>query len=769
MQNRSGAKYSALWGRGARWRAAACALAASGALRGGVARAAEPAAAGGAGAALPPRLLSSPEIASPPGAEGAASVVLEVVVRADGTAGEARAVEGAEPFVAAALAAARGFRFEPASRAGAPVAARVRLAVSFRPPPEAAAGEAAPAPQVSTGAAGAGAPARGGPRAEVRVRGQRAAPAVTSLSRAEVRQLPGAFGDPFRAIEAMPGVTPIFSGLPYFYVRGAPPGNVGYFLDGVRVPYLYHVALGPSVVHPGLIERVDLYPGGYPARFGRFAGGVVAGETAPPRPEWHGEGNVRVFDAGALVEAPFAGGRGTALVGGRYSYAAAAISLLSPDTTLDYRDYQVRVSYALGPRDRVSLFSFGAYDLVGEREGDEVDVAFGAEFYRLDLRHDHAFEPGGGGMRTALTLGFDQSRLPDERNARDHVLGARVELERPLGGGVELRAGVDAMVDDYEVDLVGYADPFDARNSELRELIPTRTDVAFGARADLVWRPWPGAQVVPGLRADVFRSGGEGAVAADPRLAASLPLGRGLRAVHAFGLAHQVPSFVVPVPGLGIGRLSGGLQRSLQASSGLEVDLGGGTSASGTVFKNAFFAMSDAAGTTRANDDEGAAFGARALGSAYGLELFLRRRLTGRLGGFVTYTLSRTTRSLGRETFPATFDRTHVLNAALAYGLGRGWRAGTRVVVYTGIPRATSDPDDERPGAPAAPPGPRARGREPPFFRLDLRLEKRWDVGRAGWVSLVIEALNATLNREFVGGERLGPISVPSVGVEGGL
>jgi TonB-dependent Receptor Plug Domain/Gram-negative bacterial TonB protein C-terminal len=730
----------------------------------------EPTAVGVAAALRPPRLLSSVEVPSPPGAEGAASVVLELVVREDGSVGEARAVEGFEPFAAAAIAAAKGFRFEPASKAGVPVAARVRVVVAFRALADAGAGEgaglAAPGPQAPASAATPAAPAPARRAAEVRVRGQRAAPAVTSLSRAEVRQLPGAFGDPFRAIEAMPGVTPIFSGLPYFYVRGAPPGNVGYFLDGVRVPYLYHVALGPSVVHPALIDRVDLYPGGYPARFGRFAGGIVAGETAPPRPEWHGEGNIRIFDAGALVEAPFDGGRGAALVGGRYSYTAAAISLLSPKTTLDYRDYQARVSYDLGPRDRISLFSFGAYDLVGEREGDKVDVAFGAEFYRLDLRYDHLFERGGG-LRAAMTLGFDQSRLPDERNARDHVLGARVEFERPLGGGVDLRAGADVAIDDYEVDLIGYADPFDERNSELRELMPTRTDVALGARVDVVFRPWSGAQVVPGLRADVFRSGGEGAVAADPRLAASLSLGRGLRAVHAFGLAHQMPSFVVPVPGLGIGRLSGGLQRSLQASSGVEIDLGDGTSASGTVFKNAFFSMSDAVGTTRANDDEGAAFGQRALGSAYGLELFVRRRLTSRFGGFITYTLSRTTRSVGREKFPATFDRTHVLNLALAYSLGRGWRAGGRFVFYTGIPR-TPDPDVEGAVPPSRPPS-RVDGREPSFFRLDVRLEKRWAVGRAGWISLVIEALNATLQKEFVGGERLGPISVPSVGVEGGF
>src|SRR4029079_7052967 len=128
--------------------------------------------------------------------------------------------------------------------------------------------------------AGAGATTR---EEQVESHGERVEPGRSAtLSRTEVRQIPGTFGDPFRAIEIMPGVTPVVSGLPFFFVRGAPPGNVGYFLDGVRIPLLFHVGAGPSVVHPGLIQRVDLYPGGYPAYFGRFSGGIVSGETAPP-------------------------------------------------------------------------------------------------------------------------------------------------------------------------------------------------------------------------------------------------------------------------------------------------------------------------------------------------------------------------------------------------------------------------------------------------------------------------------------------------------
>src|SRR5262249_46512899 len=177
-----------------------------------------------------------------------------------------------EPFASAAVDAASAFRFEPARRAKKPIVARIRVEVRYVEPVATTAptNQSRPAPKAEPEAEARTAT---GPDAtaipEVTVAAQRKPrPPPTTLGRAEVRQLPGAFGDPFRAIEALPGVTPIVSGLPFFYVRGAPPGNLGYFVDGVRVPYLFHIGFGPSVIHPGLVERVELYPGAYPAQFG---------------------------------------------------------------------------------------------------------------------------------------------------------------------------------------------------------------------------------------------------------------------------------------------------------------------------------------------------------------------------------------------------------------------------------------------------------------------------------------------------------------------
>jgi TonB family protein len=362
---------------------------------------------------VPPKALSDLSADYPAQGRGDATVVVNVTVEIDGSVSHVAANQANEPFSSQAVNAAQAWRFQPATRKGVPVRARIRVRIDFHPPvpdvPDAAGGQ-----QAGRAEADEASEPRSShrPRAarpvEIEVRGVKMDPSRTaSLSRAEVRQIPGAFGDPFRAIEIMPGVTPIVSGLPFFFVRGAPPGDVGYFLDGIRLPLLFHIGVGPSVVHPALIDRVDLYPGGYPARYGRFSGGIVSGETTLPANELHGEYNVRFFDAGGLLELPFADHRGELLLSGRHAFTAALFSLVSPRTKLDYWDYQARASYAVTPKDTLSVLSLGSYDFLGERTATRVIPLFGTEFHRLDARYDRTLSQTGK-LRLALSAGLDR-------------------------------------------------------------------------------------------------------------------------------------------------------------------------------------------------------------------------------------------------------------------------------------------------------------------------------------------------------------------------
>ncbi|MEO5731154.1 MAG: TonB family protein [Byssovorax sp.] len=84
-----------------------------------------------------PKLIEHGEVAYPPSAEkdGAdAKVVLFVTVERDGSIGETTVAEsGGDAFDRAALEAVKGWRFEPATRAGAAIRARIRVPIQFTP------------------------------------------------------------------------------------------------------------------------------------------------------------------------------------------------------------------------------------------------------------------------------------------------------------------------------------------------------------------------------------------------------------------------------------------------------------------------------------------------------------------------------------------------------------------------------------------------------------------------------------------------------------
>lgn len=653
---------------------------------------------------------------------------------------------------------------------------------------------------------------------EVEVKGRKTPKAnQTTLSGQEVRQIPGAFGDHFRAVETLPGVTPLASGVPFFFIRGAPPGNNGYYLDGIRIPVLYHVALGPSVVHPGLVRRVDFYPGGYPARYGRFAGGILSGEIRQQAGELHGEGNIRLFDAGALVETPFANNRGTFLFGGRYSYPGAVLSLVAPEARLSYWDYQTRVTWDLGDDDTIGAFAFGSYDFLGDHDED-TDVTktiFATQFHRVDLRWDHRL-PKRGKMRVAATIGIDETGTDQLQGVRDRLFGVRMLLEQPVEKDVLVRGGLDTMFDHYDL-----ADREFAQRSS--SLYPPRNDLVVGAFVDTVLKPHPRWEVTPGIRTDLFgsvladtptpiasTSGRRMATAAmtngakvtaDPRLLSRLSLTDKVTLVSTFGVVHQPPAFFVPIPGLQLGRLGQGLQKGAQTSQGVEVSLPLGFSLTTTLFYNQTIGLTDFIATCSEDGDiedpteDDDCIDRRVRGRTIGMELLVRRSLTQRLTGWLAYTLSRTTRTIRRtgisDTIPGDFDRTHVLNLIGAYDLGRNWRAGARFYLYSGRPWSPTYNGVQVP--------PYNSRRMSPYWRADVRLEKAWKLGEKGRISVVIEVLNTTLNKEVFSirctarddfarplspqeilrsgvppelldvctEEEFGPITIPSFGVEG--
>lgn len=222
------------------------------------------------------------------------SVVLRLTID---RGGQVSAVEVVEPaghgFDEAATAAVRKLRFEPAQRDGAPVAARILYRYTFRLPVETTVAAPAPATAAPAGAAtataapppaGGAAPTSTPPAVDVTVRGQQSqaqrlrgsAEAVTVVETRRAQQQARDLGEVLGSIEGVAlRRTGGLGSLTRFSLNGLQDEQVRFFLDEVPLD-VAGSAFGIAKVPVNLVERIEVYRGVLPVRFGADAlgGGV---------------------------------------------------------------------------------------------------------------------------------------------------------------------------------------------------------------------------------------------------------------------------------------------------------------------------------------------------------------------------------------------------------------------------------------------------------------------------------------------------------------
>ena len=198
----------------------------------------------------------------------------------------ALAISGDAPFADAALAASKGWSFEPAKRGARAIAAKIRFAVRFVPPPEPAPPEPEQAP--------AAAPIRRTRRPPKR-RCRRSWSSV-KRSRSNTRSVtptcttcPAHSATRIERSKRCPAWCRSPVGCRTFTCAARRPATSATSSTAFRCRTCITLLPAPASYQPAFIDHVDLYPGAYPARYGRFAGAIVAGEMAPPSYRLHGE------------------------------------------------------------------------------------------------------------------------------------------------------------------------------------------------------------------------------------------------------------------------------------------------------------------------------------------------------------------------------------------------------------------------------------------------------------------------------------------------
>ncbi len=844
---------------------------------------------------LPPSLLADSPASYPPklAQERVAGVVqLELLVTEAGDVESARVVSGPHPLLEdAALHAATGLRFSPATLDGQPVPVRINFEYRFEAPTPVVTGgedggpalapvtlrglvrakgnrrplpgavlvsDAAPDAPVETDAEGrfeARWPAvaqrvkvsssghkpgtfienvRPGEALEVVygleplvinpyetvVRGDRDRTEVSrvTLSEAELREIPGTMGDPFRVVMLLPGVGSMVSGVAYPVVRGSQPSSTGYYLDGIRVPILFHLFLGPAVIHPDFIDTIDFYPGTPPPQYGRLMGGAIDGRLSRPRDDRvHGSAYADLINAGVFVEYPFKSTGTNISIAGRYSYTPWIISIAAnafqdppppgrknDKIVLDFWDYQARVEQDLGDG-KLRLFAFGSSDTFGTRAGDEQGTTALQTilFHRVDLRDRRPLGPGE--LETAVTWGLDRlsvvNRQPEDSSEfriDQGTLAVRAGYGARLTEHLSLRSGADLDRRLAEVTITSDEDPFDDEFTEVRFDQPLAVGVFAGAWAELLWQPTDKWTVVPGLRLDNYHlSGGVNHAALEPRLTARYRLRDDLTLKGGAGLFHQAPTTIISIPVVDIAGLTRGLQEGLQFSAGAEWKAPYDFEVGLDAYVNPMLRTVELTPFADETLTNGGVDGVRGQatqvqeppaqqslashGLAYGMELLVRRPLGGNWFGWLSYSLSRSTRytrfvrygdgggnaGTDQKNLPFVFDQTHILNLVVSYKFSNNVTLGGVLHFNTGRPEAglggptkregtivdkgdPTDPRDDRERPGWIPVDRDQVERLPPFFRFDVRLARAWAFETFS-LEAYLDMLNVTVSREVVG------------------
>jgi TonB family protein len=553
------------------------------------------------------------------------------------------------------------------------------------------------------------------------VRGQREKKEVVqrTVTRNEVQKVPGTFGDPVRVIQNFPGVARAPFILGQLIVRGANPNQTLTFFDGVEIPILFHVGGGPSVVNGEFLDRVDFFPGGFGARYGRAVGGVVdVASRKGAADTWHGVAKVDLLDASLFFETPITDEVSVA-VGARRSYIDALLPLVLPKDPQGgallvlpaYWDYQVRLDVGgkKGEKlvgSRYSLFAFGSDDVLkviatGGGRNRDVSVDVHTLFHRVVGTWE--YKQGDTTFKLTPYLGFDLAAVDvgfATINADRWTAGLRADLGVDVNQYLTVRGGADIynqlllgvaeLPSISGVSYVGFpgADPKTATQTITQKV--NTFDGALYAEFDLKLGP---LTITPGLRGSHAYLADQVRNAWDPRLWVRYQPFESTTIKGSIGLYTQPPpsTSLVPPP-FGSPNLTH--ERAFQSSLGVAQRFTEFINVDVTGFYNRRYENIVSPGARIVNADGSVTNYREAnlgLGRAYGLEVLLRHEVSKYFFGWLAYTFSRSEERRAGTTNPyalTTFDQTHILTMVASVRLPWGFEVGARFRYVTGRPKS---------------------------------------------------------------------------------
>jgi hypothetical protein len=514
--------------------------------------------------------------------------------------------------------------------------------------------------------------------------------------------------DILKTIQFLPGVQQGQEGTTGFYVRGGNTDQNLVQLDEATIYNPNHLFGLFSTFNVNAIKSISLTKGGFPAKYGGRLSSVLDITMKDGNKEnYQVEGGIGLLSSNLTVEGPLEKGKSSFIVSGRRSYIDLLMKPFLPTgingTTYYLYDFNVKLNYELGKNDHLFVSYFTGKDHAVYTGANSLNFNIDFGNTTATVRWNHLY---GSRLFSNTSLIFNDYHLGLATSQGNYYsllftgikdVSAKTDFTFIPGPNHEVKAGLSYTYHTLFPGAVSAKIPKKGNRLDLnKDSIPRRysNEIAFYISDEL--KMTEKLSVNYGLRVPVFFTGKKTYAFTEPRFIFKLSLNpvTSIKASYTQmnQFVHLVPNSTASLP-TDIWLTSNAKikpQNSTQYAIGLfknfknneietSVEVYYKTMNNQVLFKE---------GTQIAlntNLDDVLAFGE---GKSYGIEFFVKKNF-GRLTGWASYTLSKTTQifpalNYGKE-FPFTYDRRHNLSIAANYELSKTWTFSADFTFYTGI------------------------------------------------------------------------------------
>lgn len=205
---------------------------------------------------------------------------------------------------------------------------------------------------------------------------------VEKLSIKEIEHIPVLFGekDVMKAIQLLPGIKSAGDGSSGMFVRGGAADQNLILLDEAPVYNASHLLGFFSTFNSDALKDITVYKGGMPAQYGgRLSSVLDIKMNDGNNQDFDVSGGVGLISAKLNVEGPLQKDKSSFLITGRRTYADVFLKLSDEykDNSLYFYDLNAKVNYNLGEKDRLYLSGYFGKDKLsasfGEGQGFGLD------------------------------------------------------------------------------------------------------------------------------------------------------------------------------------------------------------------------------------------------------------------------------------------------------------------------------------------------------------------------------------------------------------